>query len=67
MEKVIKVRGMHCKSCEILLSDVLSDIDGVSVISADHKKGAIIIRPNGVGESKIRAAIEKEGYKVESF
>ncbi len=60
---------MHCRSCEVLLSDVLSDFEGVKVISADHRKGAIKISSEGDVEGmlpKIRAAVEAEGYKVES-
>lgn len=29
MEKTIKVSGMHCKSCEMLLTDSISEIKGV--------------------------------------
>jgi copper chaperone CopZ len=65
MEKMIKVEGMHCKSCEMLLSDVLSEIKGIRVVKADAKKGTITVAAadqDAIEEAK--KAIAKEGYKV---
>ncbi|MBI5228407.1 heavy-metal-associated domain-containing protein [Candidatus Micrarchaeota archaeon] len=65
MEKIIKVSGMHCKSCEMLLSDSISEIPGVQKVSADSKTGQVQLICNDesvVGLAK--KAIEKEGYKV---
>lgn len=65
MEKIFKVEGMHCKSCEMLLSDVISEINGVHKVSADSRKGTVTI--TATGESAIddaRKLIVKEGYKV---
>ena len=33
------VNGMHCKSCEMLIKDEISDIPGVETVSVDHKTG----------------------------
>ncbi len=66
-EKTIKVAGMHCLSCEVLISDVLLDIGGVQVVSADFKKGEIRVRAEQSKLAQINAAIEKEGYKVNRF
>lgn len=65
MKKKLKVEGMHCASCEMLLSDVVSGIDGVEEANADYRKGTVTIivaDPGTVEEAK--KAIEKEGYKV---
>lgn len=65
MEKVLKVEKMHCRSCEMLLTDVISEIDGVKKVSADFRKGAVKIsydKPAAIDLA--RKAIEKEGYKV---
>ena len=65
MEKIIKVKGMHCKSCEMLLTDSISEIKGIEKVSADSKKGEVVV--NYSNESlinEIKKTIEKEGYKV---
>jgi copper chaperone CopZ len=65
MEKVLKVEKMHCKSCEMLLTDAISEIDGVKKVSADFKKGTVTViyeKPTALDLAK--KAIEKEGYKV---
>ena len=67
MEKIIKVKGMHCKSCEILLIDSISEIKGVKNVNADYEKGIVNVN---VDEEKlmsqVKKVIEKEGYTVES-
>lgn len=65
MEKIIKVNGMHCKSCEILITDVISEIKGVSTVKVDSKKGLVVLNltDSSIIEN-VKSAIEKEGYKV---
>ncbi|MFH0885378.1 MAG: heavy metal-associated domain-containing protein [Candidatus Micrarchaeota archaeon] len=65
MDWTIKVEGMHCKSCEMLLTDVLSEIKGVQKISADFKKGTVTVSATDNGAlEEAKKAIAKEGYKV---
>ncbi len=65
MERKIKVDGMHCRSCEMLLDDSISGIRGVSRVSADSKRGIISV---AVEDESVLAAVKKviadEGYKV---
>ncbi len=65
MEKTINVEGMHCKSCELLLADSISEIKGVERVSADSKEGTVTVeyKEESVFEI-IRRTIEKEGYTV---
>lgn len=65
MEKIFNVKGMHCKSCEVLLSDVISEVSGVSKVQVNHKDGKIIIQYTepSIPET-VKRAIEKEGYNV---
>lgn len=66
MNKILKVNGMHCKSCETLLKDSISGINGVSSVKADSKKG--IVEVNISDESvlpQVKQAIKSEGYKVD--
>ncbi len=65
MEKTLNVSGMHCKSCEMLLTDSISAIKGVEKVNADSKKGTVnvIYGDQSILES-VKKTIEKEGYKV---
>lgn len=65
MEKLLNVTGMHCKSCELLLIDILSEMPGVSNVSIDHKKGTV--RFGYTDENiiaQVKKAIQSEGYKI---
>ncbi len=63
MEKVLNVTGMHCKSCELLLIDILSELPGISNISIDHKKGTVrFVYTDENVISQVKKAILAEGY-----
>lgn len=66
MKKILKVKGMHCPSCEVLLGDEFNDIGVKSKI--DHKKGTaeVDFDEKKVSLEHIKKVIEKEGYKVEA-
>jgi copper chaperone CopZ len=66
MKTKFNVKGMHCKSCEMLIQDSVSDVEGVQSIEADHKKGFVIVKydEKKANETKIKKIIEKEGYEV---
>lgn len=68
MKKIkLNIAGMHCPSCEMLITDSLEDLDGIEIIQISHKKGYAIISydESKTNEDKIKKIIEKEGYKVE--
>ena len=65
MKKTLKLKGMHCHSCEVLLSEALTDA-GVTVLSADYKRNELVVDISS--ESKmgmVKSTIEKEGYSLE--
>lgn len=65
MEKTFKVEGMHCRSCEKLLIDVLSEIKGLIKAEADFRKGTVKISISDQSAIEgARDAIIKEGYGV---
>jgi copper chaperone CopZ len=65
MEKILKVEKMHCRSCEMLLIDVISEISGVKKAAADFTKGTVTIDyENPEALELAKKAIEKEGYRV---
>ena len=61
----LKVKGMHCKSCEILIKDGLNDISVES--EADHKTGIVNLKFDEkiVSLDKIKKIIAECGYKSE--
>ena len=65
MEKTLNVTGMHCKSCEMLLSDSILEIKGVQKVSADSKRGTVTLSYSGESILEtVKKTIDKEGYKV---
>ncbi len=55
---------MHCASCEILLKEAIEEL-GVKVVSANHKKGEVIVElQNEAKMSAIKNVIQKEGYTL---
>lgn len=64
MKKNVKVKGMHCSSCEILLKEAIEEA-GTKVVSASFAKGEIVVDMKDEKElSNVKKAIEKEGYKI---
>mgnify|MGYP001612959483 FL=1 len=61
----LKVTGMHCKSCEMLIADALEEA-GVSSAKVDSKTGTAVIEfdEKKIKIEKIKKVIEAEGYKV---
>ncbi len=66
MEATLKVSGMHCASCEKVISMALEDVPGAKVISANSKTGVVKV---SAADDKTLAAVKKaiaaEGYKVQ--
>ena len=60
------VNGMHCKSCEMLIKDEVSDIPGVETVSVDHKTGdGYLTAFQEIDRDLILKAITNAGYKGE--
>lgn len=65
MKTTLKISGMHCPSCAILIHDALEEAGAKSKI--DHKKGLAVIEFDEAKLSldQIKSIIQKEGYKAE--
>lgn len=66
MKKItLKVTGMHCQSCEILLSDALLEA-GAKSAKADYKKRLAVIEfdETKLSLDKIKSIIKQEGYTI---
>ena len=61
----LKVKGMHCASCEMLIKDILED-EQVEVKSISHKTGDLEISfdENQVDLNKIKTILAEEGHEV---
>jgi copper chaperone len=66
LKKIFDVKGMHCNSCEILIKDSLSEVDGVKHVKVSHAKGTLTVKFDEakVSEDQIMSIIRKEGYEV---
>ncbi|MFA5106240.1 MAG: heavy-metal-associated domain-containing protein [Candidatus Micrarchaeia archaeon] len=66
MEKTIKITGMHCASCAMLLTDAINDVKGAKVEAPiDYKSGmAKVSYDSQATLGRIKEAIRKEGYKA---
>lgn len=61
----VHIKGMHCKSCEILIEDELLKVQGVKKVSVSHKTGIANIDCDCELDSKeISRAVESAGYGI---
>lgn len=61
----ISVKGMHCRSCEILVLEKLEELSEIKSASVDFRKGeAYIFSKYPVKMSKVRQKVEDAGYEV---
>lgn len=67
MEKIqIPIKGMHCKSCEILVEDNLREISGVEKCEVSHKEQGAIVYYEGAAPDMgmIEKSIRSAGYEI---
>lgn len=66
MKKEFKVNGMHCKSCETILSESIGEEQGVNKVTASTKEGKVTVDfdDKKITQDKIKSIIKKEGYEV---
>jgi Cu+-exporting ATPase len=59
--------GMHCPSCSMLIQMDVSDLPGVSAVSANHQTGMteVTYEDQTVTADEIVDAIAKAGYGAE--
>ena len=64
--KKLTVKGMHCKSCEIILKEELEEIHGVKKAEPKHKEELVSIDFDGNSETleKRKKKIKEEGYEL---
>lgn len=65
-EKIkVNIKGMHCRSCEILVERNLKKIAGVESVNVNYKSGTAELFSQGRPDQKeIQRAIENAGYSI---
>ncbi|MDO8512964.1 MAG: sulfite exporter TauE/SafE family protein [bacterium] len=64
-QEQIPIKGMHCRSCEILIEDELNKIPSIIKIAVNHKNGIATIRHEGtVDMEAVNKAIQDAGYEI---
>ena len=63
---VVPIKGMHCRSCELLLEDKIGEVQGVKHVKVNYRKGEAEIGhgadiPSG---EEIARAVKESGYEV---
>ena len=62
----LHIKGMHCKSCEVLIKDELEEHDGVKNIVVSQPQGKVTLEhdPATITEATIKSIITQEGFEV---
>jgi len=65
--KRFATNGMHCPSCSMLIQMDVSDLPGVTAVSADHRTGMteVVYDESVVTADEIIESIAKAGYGAE--
>jgi sulfite exporter TauE/SafE/copper chaperone CopZ len=64
-KKIYNVRGMHCRSCEIVIEDsIISKVEGVKKVDVNYRKGLVRVYydQQTLSDGQIRKVIEDAGY-----
>jgi len=65
-KKTINIKGMHCRSCEILIEDEIRKIPGIVTVNIDHRQSEAKIKFKGsdVNILTLSKAIKAAGYEI---
>lgn len=66
MKHEFRIKGIHCKSCEMLIKDALGEFPGIKEINLSYKTGILKVSfdESQLSKEKIIETIKKEGYEV---
>lgn len=64
-KSTILIKGMHCRSCEILIEDELRKIHGVTDVRVNEKKGkAYVCYEGSLDHQQVEDAVHNAGYEL---
>ena len=58
------VTGMTCGHCELSVKEEISEIKGVTDVTANHTTGAVTVTGEGFSDEQVAAAIAEAGYEL---
>lgn len=58
------VSGMTCGHCELSVKEEISEISGVTDVTADHTTGAVTVTGEGFSDEQVAAAVAEAGYEL---
>ena len=59
------IRGMHCRSCEILIEDGIKELKNVKAVTVDHQTGTAQVDYRGhLDKESIQSVVEQAGYSL---
>ncbi len=62
---IVPIRGMHCRSCEILIEEKLKELPEIKSVQINYKKKQAIIYSKGeLDLNTVKLSIEEAGYEV---
>lgn len=62
---VINIKGMHCRSCELLVEDELLKVPGVTSVMVSQKKGCAEVNyKENLSLEAVRKAVNQAGYEL---
>lgn len=61
----IPIKGMHCRSCELLIEEKLKEIPEIKNVQVSYKKkNAIIYSKHELNQKIIQQTVKEAGYKI---
>lgn len=66
MTKNYTAEGMTCHHCEMSIQEEVSEIAGVTDVTADHTTGAVTVTGEGFTDEQVAAAVQEAGYTLKA-
>ena len=63
-ETTYTVRGIHCQSCVVNISESVGNVDGVTGVDVDRECERVVVRGDGFDAAAVRAVISSTGYEA---
>ena len=63
---IVPIKGMHCRSCELLIEDEIKSIPGVKKVDVSHKKACaeVYYKDSELKVEDLDRAVQNAGYSV---
>ena len=61
-EETYTVKGIHCQSCVVNISETVGAVDGVTAVEVDRDGEKVLVRGDSFQDTAVRDAIAATGY-----